>query len=304
MSIRVGNAPVSWGVYNPSPDNPPFAQVLDAIASAGYDGTELGPYGYLPTDPEALRRELAARKLALGSSYVGVRLTDAEGRAAAIEGAMRVARLLASQGVTDLMIADEGDAEKTREAIAGRVPADGSRGFSDAEWRAAAETLHAIARAARSELGMRVVVHHHVGTFIETPSEIERLFAETDPELVGLLLDTGHAIYGGADPLDIVRKHGDRVLYVHLKDVKRDELERVRTTDVHMREAWRRGIFCPLGSGVVDFPRLVEALRSRGYAGWAIVEQDVVPDEQGRLSPEPFESARTSRRYLRDSVGL
>lgn len=304
MSIRVGNAPVSWGVYQPDPRNPPFGAVLDAIAEAGYAGTELGPYGYLPVEPENLSRELGRRDLALGSSYVGVRLADAAGRAKAVEDAMVVARLLASQGVEHLMIADDGDAEKSRERIAGRVPAGGSAGFSDAAWKEAAETLHAIARAARDELGMRVVVHHHAGTFVETPDEIDRLLFETDPELVGLLLDTGHALYGGADPIDVVRRHAGRVWYVHLKDVAGAELERVRTTDLHMREAWKRGVFCPLGEGVVDFGGLVETLRGLGYRGWAIVEQDVVPDEAGRLSPEPFESAKKSRRYLGDEFGL
>src|SRR5262249_31064700 len=154
------------------------------------------------------------------------------------------------------------------------------------------------------QLGMRVVVHHHAGTFVETPDEIDRLLVATDPELVGLLLDTGHAVYGGADPLEVLRRHGDRVRYLHLQDVRAGELARVRTTGIAMAEAWRHGVFCPLGEGVVDFPRVVEALRSRGYQGWLIVEQDVVPDQAGRLEPEPFDSARRSRRYLREQVGL
>jgi inosose dehydratase len=151
---------------------------------------------------------------------------------------------------------------------------------------------------------MTVVVHHHAGTFVETPQEIDRLLAETDPDLVGLLLDTGHAVYGGADPVAVLRRHGRRVRYVHLKDVRADELAHVRSSDVAMGEAWKRGVFCPLGEGVVDFPGLVEALRSNGYEGWLIVEQDVVPDERGRLDPEPFASASRSRAYLRDKVGV
>jgi inosose dehydratase len=94
------------------------------------------------------------------------------------------------------------------------------------------------------------------------------------------------------------------VRYVHLKDVRADELARVRTTDIGMSEAWKRGVFCPLGEGVVDFPRVVEELRGRDYDGWLIVEQDVVPDDDGRLEPEPFASARRSRAYLREKVGV
>jgi len=281
--MRVGNAPVSWGVYEASRPNPPFGDVLDGIARAGYAGTELGPYGYLPTSPRELDHELRSR-------------------AASVRAALDVARLLASQRVRELIVADDEDPGRT--AQAGRVPADGSAGFDDKQWREAVTTLNAVARALRDELSMTVVVHHHAGTFVETPQEIDRLLAETDPEIVGLLLDTGHAVYGGADPVEVLRRHGDRVRYVHLKDVRADELARVRTTDIGMSEAWKRGVFCPLGEGVVDFPRVVESLRARDYDGWLIVEQDVVPDDQGRLEPEPFASARHSRAYLREKVGL
>jgi len=302
MKMRVGNAPVSWGVYEADRPNPPYGDVLDGIARAGYEGTELGPYGYLPTSPRALESALRAHGLALGSSFVPLPLEDPGRRPAAVRGALDVARLLASQGVGELIVADDEDPART--ACAGRVPEDGSAGFDDGQWREAVATLEAVARALRDELGMRVVVHHHAGTFVETPHEIDRLLAETDPELVGLLLDTGHAVYGGADPLEVLRRHGGRVRYVHLKDVRADELARVRTTDIGMVEAWRRGVFCPLGQGVVDFPRVVETLRGDGYEGWVIVEQDVVPDEDGRLEPEPFASARRSRAYLKEKVGL
>lgn len=299
---RVGNAPVSWAVYEADRPNPPFATVLDQIAAAGYQGTELGPYGYLPTDPGVLARELSARGLALGSSFVPLPLEDPSRRARSVEDALAVARLLATQGVGELILADDEDAG--RQKIAGRVPGDGSAGWDDAQWREASLTIEAVAEALRSELGMRVVLHHHAGTFIETPAEIDRLLAETDAEGVGLLLDTGHAVYGGADPLDLVRRKGSRIWYVHLKDARTDELKRVRTTDIPMEEAWRRGVFCPLGDGVVDFPRVIDALRERGYAGWLIVEQDVIPDEKGRLVPDPLESARRSRAYLRERTGL
>src|SRR4051812_46975152 len=133
MAIRVGNAPVSWGVYEAGVStNPPFASVLDAIAEAGYAGTELGPYGYLPSEPEALGRELATRKLMLGSSFVPLPLADASRREASVSTAMTVARLLASQGVKELIIAAPETPERRR--IAGRVPHDGSAGWTDAEW--------------------------------------------------------------------------------------------------------------------------------------------------------------------------
>lgn len=300
--IRVGNAPVSWGVYEADRPNPPFARVLDDIAAAGYEGTELGPYGYLPTSPDALAAELRKRNLGLGSSFVPLPLEDASRRDMAVESALAVGRLLSTQGVGEVIIADDEDPRRTR--IAGRIPGDGSAGWTDAQWREVVKTLDTVAGALRDTLGMRVVVHHHAGTFVETPDEIERMLAETDPDLVGLLLDTGHATYGGADAVEIATRHAGRIRYVHLKDVAAAELDHVRRSSIPMEEAWKRGVFCALGEGVVDFPRVVDALRAKGYAGWMIVEQDVVPDAQGRLVPDPAESARRSRAYLHETVGL
>jgi inosose dehydratase len=301
-ALRVGNAPVSWGVYEADRPNPPYARILDEVARAGYAGTELGPYGYLPIEADALARELKARRLGLGSSFVALPLEDAGRRAASVEQVLRVARLLATQGVGEVILADDEDPERAR--IAGRVAESGHPGWSDAQWGEAAATIEVVAKALRDQLGMRVVVHHHAGTFVETPAEIDRLLATTDTDLVGLLLDTGHCVYGGGDPLDVLKRHRGRVRYVHLKDARENELNHVRTTGTSMAEAWKRGVFCPLGEGVVDFPRVVETLRGHGYAGWLIVEQDVVPDAQGRLVPEPFDSARKSRAYLRDEAGV
>ena len=295
--ILVGNAPVSWGVYEADRPNPPFARVLDEIATAGYEGTELGPFGYLPTSPDALGAELKKRGLRLGSSFVPLPLEDASRRKKSVDSALAVGRLLASQGVVEVIVAD--DEDPARKRIAGRVPADGAAGWSERQWADAAATLNAVAGALRFELGMAVVVHHHAGTYVETPAEIDRLMADTDPEVVGLLLDTGHATYGGGDAVEIAGRHASRIRYVHLKDVSGPELAHVRTSEVDMDAAWKRGVFCPLGEGVVDFPRVISTLKEKGYSGWMIVEQDVVPDAQGRLVPEPATSARKSREYLK-----
>ena len=302
MAMRVGNAPVSWAVYEAHLPNPPFGLILDQIAAAGYEGTELGPFGYLPTDPKALARELSARGLALGSSFVPLPLEDASRREESVEAALRVGRLLQTQGVAEVILAD--DEDPGRKAIAGRVPKDGSAGWTNAQWGEVALTVNAVARALKDALGMRVVMHHHAGTFIETPEEVARFLGDTDGDVVGLLLDTGHYAYGGGDSLDCVKRHGDRIRYVHLKDARGAELDLIRKTDVDMDTAWRRGVFCPLGEGVVDFPAVVDALRERAYSGWLIVEQDIVPGPDGRLNPDPFESAKASRAYLRERIGL
>ena len=251
---------MSFGVYEAGvPANPPWAQVLDGIAAAGYAGTELGPYGYLPTNAEDLRRELAARHLNLGSSFVPLPLP-----AGPIDAAMQVGRLLSTLGVRQIILADAGRA-------------DPEARWSDSDWRVAAATLHAAADAV-AELGLGVVIHHHLATWIERADEIDRLMAETDPARVGLLLDTGHAFRAGADPLAVLRRHGPRVRYVHLKDVD------------------ARGDWCALGDGVVPLPAILDELRRLGYQGWLIVEQDSAPD--------PARDIARSRRWLREVCGL
>ena len=300
MTIRVGNAPVSFGIYEPgfgATKQLPYPAVLDQIAEAGYEGTELGPYGYLPTEAQALASELDERGLALASSFVPVALADPAALEAAVQEVLTVGRLLVSREVGEVIVADAGD--ERRAAAAGRAP----RGWSDAQWDQAARALEALADALHRELEMTVVVHHHAGTYLETPAEVERLLARTDPARVNLLLDTGHYVYGGGDPLELLRAHPGRVTYLHYKDVDAELLSTVRREEIHMQQAWRRGVFVPLGRGCVDFAGITNLLRERGYCGWIIVEQDTVADEQGKLSPDPAVCAAQSRAYLRD-LGL
>lgn len=294
--IRVGNAPVSFGIFEPGFGETrqlPWPRVLDAIAEAGYEGTELGPYGYLPTDPVVLAAELDRRGLALGSSFVPVALGDRDAREAAVAEVLKVGGLLAAMGVPEVILADAGDT--TRKAQAGRHP----QGWTDAQWESAIGTIEAVEEALRQRWGMRVVVHHHVGTYLETPEEVEQLLDRTVPGRVDLLLDTGHYVFGGGDPVDLVRRRGDRVRYVHYKDLDAGRLAEVHREGLDMQAAWRRGVFVPIGQGCVDFPALTGLLRDRGYEGWVIVEQDTVADDTGRLDPDPFLCARQSREALR-----
>ena len=303
--IRVGNAPVSFAVYDAAAEAKggwPWSRFLDEVASAGYQGTELGPYGYLPTDPVVLAAELARRQLALGSSYVPALLGDPARLDQDRAEVLKVGRLLKTQGVSEVIIADDGD--PGRQAIAGRVPADGSRGWSSAQWATAVDHLQRIARALRDELAMTLVVHHHVGTYLETPPEIDRLLASTEPDLIGLLLDTGHVVYGGGDPLALLKRHGNRVRYVHFKDLRSDLLAEVRARQIELHAAWKMGVFCPLGEGCVDFAGLLAELQRQKYRGWIIVEQDIVADADGALRPPPADSARASRTYLRDVLKI
>src|SRR4030095_8976230 len=183
--------------------------------------------------------------------------------------------------------------------VAGRVDEERD-GMSQQDWNAAVEIISRIARACL-EIGLATAFHHHAGTLIETPGEIERLCANTDPALIGLCLDTGHYLYGGGDPVQAVQRYGSRIFHLHLKDVRSDVLESVRREGVGFLEAVRRDVFCELGQGSVDFPSIKRGLIDCGYEGWAIVEQDV---DASRPGVHPFESAVRSRKYLRESIGI
>ena len=198
MKIKVGNAPVSWGVMEVAGwgEQIPYSKVLDEITAAGYAGTELGPYGYFPTESHELAAELSARALQLVASFVPIPLAHAQRHEAGYQDAMKVASLLAQTGAPLIVLADE--MSEARMAVSGRV--DESRdGMNDSQWCSAAQILTRIAAACR-ELGLSAVFHHHAGTFVETPQEIARLCASTDSDLLGLCLDTGHTFSVAATP--------------------------------------------------------------------------------------------------------
>jgi inosose dehydratase len=299
MSIKVGNAPVSWGVMEVADwgEQIPYGKVLDEIAEAGYAGTELGPYGYFPTDPNELTPELSRRGLQLVASFVPIPLAHPERHEAGYQEAMKVAQLLAQSGARIIVLADE--MSEARMAVSGRVN-ESSDGMSERQWDSAARILGRIAEACR-KLGLSAVFHHHAGTFVETPNEVERLCESTEPGLLGLCLDTGHYFFGGGDPVDAVRMYGDRIRHLHLKDVQLEILEDARRDGVGFLEAVRRGVFCELGAGAVNLNMVIQEVIAGGYSEWAIVEQDV-DTRSGDVNPS--ESARRSRQYLRNVIGI
>jgi inosose dehydratase len=299
MSIKVGNAPVSWGIMEVEgwSGQQPYGEVLDEIAQAGYVGTELGPYGYFPAEPEALKRELAARKLEMVTAFVPVPLADATAHEAGFAEAVKVARLLAATGARLILLADV--MSEARLAVAGRADAERD-GMSDEQWADAAAIVTRIAEACR-ELGLATAFHHHAGTYIETPEEIARLCANVDPSLLKLCLDTGHYFYGGGDPVEAVREYGARIWHLHLKDVRQPVLAEIRQEGVGFLDAVRRGVFCELGQGAIAFPEVLAGLAAHNYSGWAIVEQDTDVSQPG---VDPVASALRSREYLRDMLNL
>jgi inosose dehydratase len=296
--MKIATAPVSWGVMEADgwSGNQTYGKVLDEMCQAGYDGTELGPYGFLPTDPSQLSAELSSRGLKLVSAFVPVHLAEPARHRSDFDEALKVAKLLSSAGAGLIVLADEMGG--SRMAIAGRVD-EARDGMNSSQWSDAVEILNQIANAC-SELGLRTAFHHHAGTLVETPAEVERLCSSTDSSLIGLCLDTGHYVYGGGDPVEAIEKYSSRILHIHLKDVNLAVLQSVREDRVGFLEAVQRGVFCEIGDGSVDVPVIFQKLSKAAYGDWLVVEQDVdarLPDVK------PFESACRSRRYLKEVIG-
>lgn len=299
-TIQIANAPCSWGIleFDLAGEAAGYAQVLDEIAATGYTGTELGDYGFMPTDPRDLHAELAARDLALLGAFVPVALVDPAAHEPGIETALTTARLLRASSAIEpfIVLADTNGSVPERTRHAGRITPE--QGLSAEQWRTFAQGAEAVARAVRDETGLRTVFHHHCAGYVETPAEIDRLMEATDPALLGLCLDTGHITYGGGDPLPALRRYTDRIWHVHFKDCQPEIAARARSEGWDYFEAVRRGVFCELGQGSVDFKAIAGELRQLGYAGWIVVEQDVLPG-----LGTPVESAARNREFLR-SVGL
>ncbi len=300
--VRVANAPCSYGAFEITvgvlPNVPGAEEVLGAIAGAGYEGTELGPPGYLGGRSE-LGERLERHRLELVGGYIPIRFSEAEHLDEDLAAMAATLDLFDAAGAPGAkpVLADAGSPE--RAAHPGGAVGDPRIGLDAAGWARLAEGVHRAADLARSR-GFEPTFHHHTATFVEAPWEIERLLDLTD---VGLLLDTGHLALGGGDPVRALADWRGRINHVHVKDYHREVLEAVVVDRADMEEAWRRGVFCALGEGDVDLARFFEALGASGYEGWLVVEQDRIPRADERLA-ESVEAQAANRRWLAENAGL
>lgn len=298
--IKIANAPCSWGVLEFDLDGKAagFERVLDEIRETGYQGTELGDWGFMPAVPSELRKELDKRTLSMVGAFVPVFLKDRSKHPAGAEVAVRTAKLMADAGYPDafIVLADENGSVKERTLNAGRVSV--SMGLTDEEWKVFAEGANLVARQVKARAGLRTVFHHHCAGFVETPGEIDSLLALTDPSLVGLVLDMGHYLFGGGDPLEALKKHRGRIWHIHFKDCHPGIAAKSRTEGWDYFKSVGNGVFCELGKGSVDFPAIVKELKAQKYSGWIVVEQDVLPG-----MGDPKVCAQRNREYIK-SLGV
>lgn len=294
--IKIGNAPCSWGVeFAEDARNPAWTTVLKENADAGYKGIELGPVGFMPEDASVLADALARHDQTLIGGVVFRAFHDAAQWDDVLDGATRTCKALVAHGAQHLVLIDS--ISPRRAPTAGR--ADEAEQMDNAEWSAFRDRIATVAKMGAEEYGLTVGMHAHAGGFIDFEPELERLLDEVDESILKICFDTGHHSYAGFDPVAFMKRHIDRISYMHFKDIDPKVKAKVVANRTDFYDACGQGIFCNLGEGDVDFPAVRQVLLDAGFEGWCTVEQDCDP----LLDPDPLGDAQKNRAYLQ-SIGF
>lgn len=296
MTIRIGNAPCSWGVeFADDARNPTWQSVLSDCAAAGYKGIELGPVGFMPEDPAQLGEALAQHDLELIGGVVFRPFHDVSAWDDVLDGTHRTGKALRAHGAKHLVLIDS--ISPRRAPTAGR--AGEAEQMDAAEWSAYRDRIAEAARIGTEEYGLTVGIHAHAAGFMDFEPELERLLGEIDDKLLKICFDTGHHSYAGFDPVAFMQRHMDRISYMHFKDIDPMVKADVIAKRTGFYDACGQGIFCNLGDGDVDFPTVRQTLLDAGFTGWCTVEQDCDPT----MDVTPIDDARANREYLQ-SIGF
>ncbi|GAA1008159.1 MULTISPECIES: sugar phosphate isomerase/epimerase family protein [Streptomyces] len=289
--IRVGSAPDSWGVwFADDPQQVPWQRFLDEVAEAGYSWIELGPYGYLPTDPVRLTDELDRRslKVSAGTVFTGLHRGPAVWEST-WEHVSQVASLTQAMGARHLVVIPSfWRDDKTAEIL---EPPE----LTAEQWGHLARGMERLGRQVKETYGLDIVVHPHADTHIDTEANVERFLDSTDSDLVNLCLDTGHYAYCGGDSVKLIETYGERIGYLHLKQVDPDILAEVVANELPFGPAVRRGVMCEPPGGVPALEPVLQAAQNLGVDLFAIVEQDMYPCDPDK----PLPIAVRTRKFLR-----
>ncbi len=291
-TLRFASAPINWGVGPLDPRNPDPDRVLDAIAEAGYEGSELGTYGFFGYEAEDILARFRARNLALVTTWHEVDL--AQPLSPQAEAELRtLCGILKAGEAQIILISDRITPERL--AVVARVEDHPETWWDSGDWQQVRQTLLNVAAIA-AEYDLIVAVHPHVGGHIESGPEIRRVLDLTDGDPIYLCLDTGHIRIGGSDPIALLERECGRLRHVHAKDVDAAVLERLRAGALTYEEAVDQGLYAPLGAGIVDWQGLKRGLAACDYRGWIVAEQDRImhPDD-----PAPWELNRRNAAFLR-----
>lgn len=303
MNTIVAGAPVSFGVFELTPEGAETVTpdaMLETLQASDYRGIDLGPVGFLGRGDE-LRQRLDRFGLDLAGGWVQLPFSDDEAFAASLpelQDALGLFSEAAERSPSLLPLPTLADAGSPRRQAAPGRGAD-TDPLTDDGWLRFVENISCAAEIVRSS-GFEPTFHHHAGTFIESPGEVDRFLELTD---IDLTLDTGHLLIAGGDPVDAVRRWGNRVNHLHLKDVDLTVLRRVIAEGGGMAEVWSSGAFVALGEGDIDIPSVMQAMQDREFAGWIVVEQDVLNGPGVSIADFAAQRAadqRTSRDVLRE----
>ena len=291
MNIRIGSAPDSWGVWFPDdPKQTPWQRFMDEVVEAGYNWIELGPYGYLPTNPTILQTELDKRNLKVSAGFVMGSLEDHSVWPEIEEQMTGAGELLAELGAQYLVLIDGTYSDLfTGEQIE-------IKQLDDDNWRRLIDTTHRVADMIDELYDMKLVFHPHAETHVEYEDQIERFLSDTDPDRVSLCFDVGHHAYRDGDPVAFMRKHHARIPYLHLKSVEPTLQKKVEEEGIPFATAVAMDMFCEPSRGAVDFMAFRDLLIELDYDGFAIVEQDMYPAPFDK----PLPIARRTRAYLQE----
>jgi inosose dehydratase len=295
--LLLGSCPDSWGVwFADDPLQTPWERFLDELSGVGYEWIELGPYGYLPTDPSRLADELATRglRVAGGTMHGQSGLHRAGDFPAIVKKTRKVAELTSALGARHVVFVLV-PGYRDDETGAYTEPAE----LDDDAWKTLCSSANELGRIVSEEYGVTLQVHHHADAHIETQAEVERFLEGTDPRYVSLCLDTGHYAYGGGDSVALIRDYPERIGYVHIKQMEPAIVERAKREDMAFGRAVRMGASCEPPSGVPDIPAVAQAVLDRGTETFVIVEQDMYPVD----FDVPMPIAQRTFHYLR-GVGI
>ncbi|GAB3270077.1 sugar phosphate isomerase/epimerase [Sinomonas notoginsengisoli] len=288
--VIIGTAPDSWGVwFADDPKQTPWERFLDEVAEAGYKWIELGPYGYLPTDPSRLADELSARDLRVSAGTVFTAFHRGRDQwEEAWEPARQVAELTAAMGGKHIVVIPA----MWRDDVTGE-PVE-NEVLTPAQWDSLFAGHDELGRRLQEQFGLAQQFHSHADSHVQGQADIERLLENTDPQLLTLCLDTGHAEYGGASSVDLIRKYPDRIGYLHLKQIDPDVLAKVRAENLTWAAANTAGVMAEPPSGLPDLGEVIEAVERLDRPVFGIVEQDMYPIP----FDVPLPIAKRTRRYL------
>ncbi|MDR3211365.1 MAG: myo-inosose-2 dehydratase [Planctomycetota bacterium] len=293
-TVKLGIAPIAW-TNDDMPDlgrENTFEQCVSEMALSGFAGSEIG--NKYPRDPAILLPALALRNLEIANAWFSSHLTT-QAYADTEREFISQCDFLKAVGAGLIGVSEQGF------SIQGQMDTpifEAKHVMSEAEWQLLTQGLDRLGKIARDK-GLRLVYHHHMGTVVQTAAETDRLLANTNPELVGLLFDSGHFAYSGEDPLAMLKKHLPRVRHVHLKDIRRPLVEQVKREKLSFLKGVRLGTFTVPGDGDIDFGPIFQVLAEAEYRGWMLVEA-----EQDPVRANPLAYAIKARQYIREKAGV